>query len=171
MGALRVSTALLAHLPSRFRLQVGPLTSLDQAHCLSTHLTTFAGGFLVLPEPLNWNYVFANADFMKNKTIYLTVIVLCALFILLMLYARYKDRKDRDRVSKGAVEHPNWIESLLDASPTLVRQSTIGHVFLPDDHCHWTTEGCWHDIEGKNWRSNAIGSFKMHLGPSHSLGC
>ncbi|CAF4453591.1 unnamed protein product, partial [Adineta steineri] len=53
---------------------VGPLTNHYETECLSTHLTSFAGAFIVLPEPINWSYVFANAGFMKNKTIYLTTI-------------------------------------------------------------------------------------------------
>jgi polycystin 1L2 len=78
--------------------QVGPLTNHYQTQCYSTHLTTFAGGFLVLPAPINWNYVFANADFNQNKTIYLTVICVSIIYILLMIYARYKDKKDIEKV-------------------------------------------------------------------------
>ena len=78
--------------------QVGSLTNHRQTQCFSTHLTTFAGGFLVLPAPVNWNYVFANADFAKNKTIYITLIIVCVLYILLILFARFKDRKDIEKV-------------------------------------------------------------------------
>jgi hypothetical protein len=81
-------------------IKVGPRTNHYQTQCFSTHLTTFAGGFLVLPAPVNWNYVFANADFMKNKTVYLTVICICVLYILLVIYARYKDKKDIEKVRK-----------------------------------------------------------------------
>ena len=77
---------------------VGSKTNLYQTECLSTHLTTFAGGFLVLPEPINWNYVFSNADFAKNKTIYLTVICISILYLLFVIYARYKDRKDFEKL-------------------------------------------------------------------------
>ena len=79
-------------------LQVGPLTNLSQTQCLSSHLTTFAGGFLVLPTPINWNYVFANADFAKNKTIYLTVICAALLYLILAIYARFQDKKDIEKV-------------------------------------------------------------------------
>ncbi len=79
-------------------LVVGPLTNYDETHCLSTHLTKFTGGFRILPAPINWNYVFANADFMKNKTIYLTVICVCVIYIILMIYARYKDKKDIEKL-------------------------------------------------------------------------
>ena len=77
---------------------VGSLTNHEQTQCFSTHLTTFAGGFIVLPAPVNWNYVFANADFAKNKTIYVTLMVICILYLLLMIYARVKDKKDVQKV-------------------------------------------------------------------------
>ncbi|CAF1472733.1 unnamed protein product [Adineta steineri] len=54
----------------------------------------FVGGFVILSESINWNYVFANADFMKNKTIYLTVICVPVIYIILIIYARFKDKKD-----------------------------------------------------------------------------
>ena len=81
-----------------FDEQVGSLTNHDESECYSTHLTTFAGGFIVLPSPINWNYVFANADFSRNKTIYVTVICVTIAYLLLVIYARYKDRKDVEKV-------------------------------------------------------------------------
>jgi polycystin 1L2 len=79
-------------------LRVGPLTNHYQTQCFSTHLTSFAGGFVVLPESVNWNYVFANADFLKNKTIYLTVTVVGVIYIILIIYARFYDRKDLQKL-------------------------------------------------------------------------
>jgi hypothetical protein len=61
-------------------------------------LTAFASGWIVLPAPINWNYVFANLDFAKNKTIYLTIILIGVLYVILMIYARYKDKKDVEKV-------------------------------------------------------------------------
>ena len=81
-----------------FLQKVGSLTNVNETECFSTHLTTFAGGFLVLPAPINWNYVFANADFNRNKTIYITVICIYILHLLIMVYARYKDKKDIEKV-------------------------------------------------------------------------
>lgn len=74
------------------------MTNEYQTQCLSTHLTSFAGGFIVLPEPVNWAYVFANAGFLRNITIYLTVISATVIYILMMIYARFKDRKDLQKV-------------------------------------------------------------------------
>ncbi|CAF1677637.1 unnamed protein product, partial [Adineta steineri] len=79
-------------------LTVGPLTNHYETQCFSTHLTSFASGFVILPELINWNYVFANADFMKNKTIYLTVICVSVIYIILIIYARFKDKKDSEKL-------------------------------------------------------------------------
>ena len=79
-------------------LVVGSLTDYHQTRCTSTHLTSFAGGFIVLPAPVNWSYVFANADFAKNKTIYITLMVVCILYIVLLIFARAKDKKDVQKV-------------------------------------------------------------------------
>ncbi|CAM4949155.1 unnamed protein product [Rotaria socialis] len=79
-------------------LLVGPSTNHYQTQCLSTHLTTFASGFIVLPAPVNWNYVFANADFARNKTVYITLICVLVLYILFIIFARYKDKKDLERL-------------------------------------------------------------------------
>ena len=79
-------------------LRVGPQTNHDQTQCFSTHLTTFAGGFVVLPYAVNWNYVFANADFTKNKTIYLTLICISVVYFILIIYARWNDKKDLEKL-------------------------------------------------------------------------
>ncbi len=79
-------------------IQVGPLTNYNETQCFSTHLTSFAGGFMILPAPVNWNYVFANAGFLKNKTIYLTVICLSIIYLILITYARFKDKKYIEKV-------------------------------------------------------------------------
>jgi len=79
-------------------LIVGSLTNHYETECFAKHLTTFASGFFVLPSPINWNYVFANLDFMKNKTIYLTIIIISIFYIIVMIYARYKDKKDLEKL-------------------------------------------------------------------------
>lgn len=61
-------------------------------------MTTFAGGLVILPAPINWNYVFANADFLRNKTIYLSVICVLTIFVALLIYSRRKDQKDLEKL-------------------------------------------------------------------------
>ena len=80
-------------------LRVGRLSNVTWTQCFSTHLTKFSAGFSVLPKPLNWNFIFSNGDFLKNKTIYLTVIVTSLIGLLLLIYARRADIDDDEKVS------------------------------------------------------------------------
>ena len=69
-------------------------TSIFYTHCKTSHLTSFAGGWVVLPQSIDFNYVFANASFEKNKTIILTVSIVLALYVLFAIWGRYMDKQD-----------------------------------------------------------------------------
>jgi len=73
-------------------------TNLTHTHCVTNHLTTFAGGFVVLPNEINFDNVWANASFLQNPVIYSTVIALVCLYIILGLWARWVDRKDEEKM-------------------------------------------------------------------------
>ena len=73
---------------------MGSLTNHYQTQCYSKQLGTFSSGLTFLPSPINWNYVFTHLDFNRNKTIYLTIIIVSLLYVILMIYARIFDRKD-----------------------------------------------------------------------------
>lgn len=92
---IQISSRLLT---STRIFQVGPMTNLYQTECWAEHLTQFASGLSFLPEPIRWENVFRNTDFNRNRTIYLTVIIVFLLYIVLMIYSRYYDRKDLNKV-------------------------------------------------------------------------
>ncbi|XP_069977559.1 polycystin family receptor for egg jelly [Penaeus vannamei] len=73
--------------------------------CNSTHLTSFGSGMFVMPNTIDFNYVFVNMGFTDNLTIYLTLIVSLLIFVLLMIYARYKDKQDVTKL--GATPLPD----------------------------------------------------------------
>ncbi|CAF0898918.1 unnamed protein product, partial [Brachionus calyciflorus] len=70
-------------------------TNIDLAKCRSTHLTDFAGGFLVLPSKINFSQVFSNSSFDKNPTIYITVIITCVTYLIAAVLCLYFDRLDK----------------------------------------------------------------------------
>ena len=120
-------------------LTVGPLTNEEITQCFSTHLSTFAGGFAVLPTPINWNYVFANADFLRNQTIYLTVICVSVIYILLMIFARYKDKKDLKKL----------------CMTPLPDNHRSDHYYYQILGLYWSTKRCRNEIESSfcpRWR-------------------
>ena len=72
-------------------------SNITHTHCYTSHLTSFAGGFIVLPDAINFDSVWANASFLQNPVIYSTVIGLVSLYILLAVWARYMDWKDASK--------------------------------------------------------------------------
>ena len=80
-------------------VQSQPDSNSTHTHCISTHLTDFAGGDLetslaVLPEPIDFSYVFAHASFDQNKIIYSTVIAITALYVIMMVLCGILDKRD-----------------------------------------------------------------------------
>ncbi|KAK7019745.1 hypothetical protein SK128_004764 [Halocaridina rubra] len=73
--------------------------------CTSNHLTSFGAGLFLPPNTIDFSFVFANMGFSDNITIYLTLILCSAIFILLLIYARYKDKKDIEKL--GAAPLPD----------------------------------------------------------------
>ena len=60
----------------------------DATHCKSDHLTSFGTGFFVVPNSVDFDYIFANADFADNLTIYMVIILTALFYILLSMWAR-----------------------------------------------------------------------------------
>lgn len=51
-----------------------------------------------MPKAINFAEAFAKADFLSNMTVYFTVIIVTAVFILLAVYAHKEDRRDDEKV-------------------------------------------------------------------------
>lgn len=47
-----------------------------------------------MPNTIDFSYVFANAGFTDNVTIYMTIMITFALYVILLVWARIEDRKD-----------------------------------------------------------------------------
>jgi hypothetical protein len=70
-------------------------TNLTHTHCYSSHLTEFAGGMIILPPAIDFAAAFANSSFDKNPTIYITIILISCSYILLFIWCRWMDWKDK----------------------------------------------------------------------------
>lgn len=78
-------------------LQVGEKTTEQSTQCFSTHLTTYAAGFVVLPNPIDFNAL--DPAFERNLTIYITLILIVIFYALTMAYSYLKDKIDATTVS------------------------------------------------------------------------
>ena len=50
------------------------------------------------PNTIDFNFVFANSDFFRNPTLYVTQIVVGLAYVLALVWARRKDRRDIEKV-------------------------------------------------------------------------
>ncbi|XP_064478806.1 uncharacterized protein LOC135392080 [Ornithodoros turicata] len=72
--------------------------------CKCNHLTSFGSGFFVMPNTIDFSYVFANAGFADNVTIYMTVIVTLFIYLLVLIWARYEDKKDVEKLGASPLQ-------------------------------------------------------------------
>ena len=63
-------------------------------HCRASHLTSFAAGFFLTPNTIDFEFVFAKSSFTDNMTIYMTIIVCLILYFIISAWARYEDIQD-----------------------------------------------------------------------------
>ena len=79
--------------------QVGPETTFEATVCRCTHLTNFGSGFFVAPNPIDFDAVFKGfADIGSNPAVFATVITIFGLYIIGVMWARWKDKKDLQKV-------------------------------------------------------------------------
>ena len=74
-------------------------TSLEQTHCMSYHLTSFAGGLNLRPSIINFHYALSDSSFNQNPTIYITIVVFVCLYILFAIWSWNKDRSDLKKIN------------------------------------------------------------------------
>lgn len=58
-----------------------------------------------MPNSIDFEYVFANAGFADNVTIYMTIVVTICLYVVLLIWARREDRNDLTKI--GATPLPD----------------------------------------------------------------
>ena len=74
-------------------------TNLTQTHCISSHLTSFAGGLVIFPSTINFQTAFSNASPAKTFVVYILIFFLSALYILSIIWARWMDLKDSKKLN------------------------------------------------------------------------
>ncbi len=86
-------------------------TTLEATHCKAPTLPKFgsqiAGSIIPLPSAIDFAYVFANAGFLQNMTIYLTVIIMTSLYIVLFIICRFMDRSDNEKSAMHLMKDNN----------------------------------------------------------------
>ena len=79
--------------------QVGKETDPNTVHCNCNHMTSFAADFFVAPNPIDIDKViegFKNIE--DNVSVLILISLLSALYIMLVVYLRRKDKRDSEKV-------------------------------------------------------------------------
>ena len=82
-------------------LQVGPKSTTHRLLCLCNHLTSFGGGLLVAPNPIDMDTVFkelSRLDETGNFGVLLTIIFVFLFYIIAIILAKRADRRDQAKV-------------------------------------------------------------------------
>lgn len=81
--------------------QVGNGTTKWNTECLCTHLTSFGGDFAVPPNTIDFSNVWAKfANLNENAAVFSTVVALIGVYIMLLIWSRYMDKRDIIKVSQ-----------------------------------------------------------------------
>ncbi|KAK4323445.1 hypothetical protein Pmani_005866 [Petrolisthes manimaculis] len=130
--------------------------------CACNHLTSFGSSFFVAPNAIDFSYVFANAGFLDNLTIYLTLIISLALYFIGLVYARIKDRRDVEKSKVQFLIAGDWEESDVrtlneaETSRPLLTRGSVDHYLMatsrPLGPLHYLR--IWHDNGGKGRSSS-----------------
>ena len=78
-------------------IEVLPDSTINLTHCVSSHLTEFASGMIILPASIDFGSAWANTAFEKNLTLYIAVILISCLYILMLIWCRYMDVQDNKK--------------------------------------------------------------------------
>jgi hypothetical protein len=74
-------------------------TSLEKTHCMSNHLTSFAGSLVILSSTINFQYVFAETLLAKSLLAILILILITCIYILFALWSRHMDTQDLKKMN------------------------------------------------------------------------
>ncbi len=74
-------------------------TNLEKTHCMSNHLTSFAGGLVILHSDINFQYVFVTNLLGKSFLVVIFLILITCLYILFAIWSRHMDIQDEKKMN------------------------------------------------------------------------
>ena len=102
---------------SHSNYQVSPLSNSNYTRCLCDHLTSFGAGFFVPPNTISFDTVFDDlgGKLLDNNAVLITICVIFLLYLLVLVWARRKDKQDRIKVT-ALIFHQTQLECNLSSS-------------------------------------------------------
>ena len=72
-------------------------------------MTSFAGGLVLLPIEINFDYVFSIVPSNQNVVIYSTVLLITFFYLIFAMFSLFMDRRDKRKMNITVLDdnHPN----------------------------------------------------------------
>ena len=78
--------------------------------CLCNHLTSFGSDFVVPPNTIDFSTVWSKfKDLNENAAVFSTVISVLCLYVIVVIWARYKDKQDVVKVCNKSIFFRNLL--------------------------------------------------------------
>ena len=153
-------------------------TTYEVTTCRSSHMTLFGGGFFQQEHTMNFQYIKAAADFSDNLTVYCSVLVLVLVYLLLLLWGRWRDTREAGDLLPMPDNQPGdqalYAVTVLTGSREEASTRSRVRLYLAGEAGGGEVES---DIRscppGHTFHRGGIDSFLLttskHLGPLHRL--
>lgn len=85
-------------------------------------MTNFGGGFIVAPNPIDFDAAFKGfSDIASNPVVFATVLTIFGLYFVGVIWARWRDKKDLEKVTFGEVKvRCRYSEKIADVKFTIL---------------------------------------------------
>ncbi len=134
--------------------------------CNSTHLTSFASGYFPKVNTIDFRAIWAKASFQDNMTIYLLLIFCFFFYFIFMIWATWRDIKDKKLLSTPFMRDNNpedmyMYEIIVETGPLSDHGTTSNVYFILTGDEEDTGQRCFTDDERKLFRPGALDPFIM----------
>ena len=134
--------------------------------CHTNHLSQYGSGFIQEVNTIDFEFVFAEASFEDNMTIYMCLIITFAVYFLCMIYAVIKDNRDVKRLAVPFLRdnHPEdmyMYEVIVETGPLAQHATTSQIYFVLTGEDEDTGVRCFTDPSRKLFKAGGIDSFLL----------
>ena len=98
---------------SSYGMEIYIDTNLEETHCSSNHLTSFAGGLNIASSVINYQYAIAKAVLNNGQLVYACIILITIIYVLLAIWSKYMDMRDFKKLNIISLKDNNPNDSYL----------------------------------------------------------
>ncbi len=144
--------------------------------CNVSHLTSFGSGWFAQVNTIDFEFIFAEASFQDNLTIYMCLIVTFTVYFFALAWACWNDRKDAKRLPVPVLldnnpEEAYFYEIVVETGPLTSHATTSKIYFILDGDHGDTGERTFYNPERVMFNAGSQVSYRVSLNHNETLYC